>query len=376
MAEWTRRKFFLTTLGTGMLAATRRMLGAAPPGAQGAAGHARPLILSSANGLKHLDRGMAVLQKGGDTLDAVLAVVTAVEDDPNDDSVGYGGLPNEDGEVELDASVMHGPTRRAGSVAAIRRIKNPSLVARTVMERTNHVMLAGEGARRFAVDEGFQDMNLLTERSRIAWLAWKAKTSKNWRPGLDSPDWKQDLAVLLDTPEKRAWAGHIEDVVLHPPTGTINCLAVDAEGAISGTTTTSGLSWKIAGRVGDSPVIGAGLYVDNDVGAAGSTGKGEENIKIAGGHTVVEAMRRGATPTEACLEALKRVAHNYNNSMDKLRQFHLLFYALNKYGAYGGASLWQKEYKGIENTHFAVNEGNGPRLVDCAFLFGGAGVIE
>ncbi len=376
MAEWTRRRFFLTTLGTGMLAGTGRLLGAVPPAAQGARGRARPLILSSHNGLKHLDRGMAVLQKGGDTLDAVLAVVTAVEDDPNDDSVGYGGLPNEDGEVELDASVMHGPTRRAGSVAAIRRIKNPSLVARAVMERTNHVMLAGEGARRFAVDEGFEDMNLLTERSRIAWLAWKAKTNKNWRPGLDSPDWKQDLAALLDTPEKRAWASHIEDVVLYPPTGTINCLAVDAQGAISGTTTTSGLSWKIAGRVGDSPVIGAGLYVDNDVGAAGSTGKGEENIKIAGGHTVVEAMRRGASPTDACLEALKRVAHNYNDSIDKLRQFHLLFYALNKNGDYGAASLWQKEYKGKENTQFAVDDGNGPRLVDCSFLFGGAGVVE
>jgi N4-(beta-N-acetylglucosaminyl)-L-asparaginase len=379
MAEWTRRKFFLTTLGTGMLAGTKRMLGAAPPPAQtaqAAAGHARPLILSSTNGLKHLDRGMAVLQKGGDTLDAVLAVVTEVEDDPNDDSVGYGGLPNEDGEVELDASVMHGPTRRAGSVASIRRIKNPSLVARTVMERTNHVMLAGEGAHRFAVDEGFEDMNLLTDRSRIAWLAWKAKSSKNWRPGLDSPDWKQDLAVMLDTPEKRLWAEHIEDVVLHPPTGTINCLAVDANGAISGTTTTSGLSWKIAGRVGDSPIIGAGLYVDNDVGAAGSTGKGEENIKIAGGHTIVEAMRRGATPTEACLEALKRVAHNYNNSMDKLRQFHLFYYALNKNGDYGSAALWQKEYKGKDNAQYAVNDGNGPRLVDCAFLFGGAGVVE
>jgi len=376
MAEWTRRKFFLTTLGAGILAGTRRVLGAAPPRPQGAAGHARPLILSSTNGLKHLDRGMAVLQKGGDTLDAVLAVVTAVEDDPNDDSVGYGGLPNEDGEVELDASVMHGPTRRAGSVAAIRRIKNPSLVARTVMERTNHVMLAGEGAHRFAVDEGFEDMNLLTERSRIAWLAWKAKTNKNWRPGLDSPDWKQDLAALLDTPEKRAWASHIEDVVLHPPTGTINCLAVDAQGAISGTTSTSGLSWKIAGRVGDSPVIGAGLYVDNDVGAAGSTGKGEENIKIAGGHTVVEAMRRGASPSDACLEALKRVAHNYNDSIDKLRQFHLKFYAINKSGDYGGAALWQKDYNGKDNATFAVDDGNGPRLVDCAFLFGGAGVIE
>jgi N4-(beta-N-acetylglucosaminyl)-L-asparaginase len=376
MAEWTRRNFFLTTLGTGIAAGARRIFGAERSPAQSAAGHARPLIVSSANGVQHLDKGMAILKKGGDTLDAVLAVVTPVEDDPNVDSVGYGGLPNEEGEVELDASVMHGPTRRAGSVAAIRRIKNPSLVARGVMERTNHVMLAGEGARRFAVAEGFEDMNLLTERSRIAWLAWKAKTNGNWRPGLDSPDWKQDLAAMLDTPEKRLWAAHIQDVVEHPPTGTINCLSVDANGAISGTTSTSGLSWKIPGRVGDSPIIGAGLYVDNDVGAAGSTGKGEENIKIAGGHTIVEAMRRGATPTEACLEALKRIARNYNNNLDRLRQFHIKFYALNKYGDYGSASLWQKDYNGKDNTNFAVHDGSGPRLMDCAFLFGGAGVVE
>jgi N4-(beta-N-acetylglucosaminyl)-L-asparaginase len=376
MTQWTRRKFSLTAAGAGLLAGARRLWGAALTQAQPAAGHARPLIISSMNGLKHLERGMAILKKGGDTLDAVLAVVTAVEDDPNDDSVGYGGLPNEEGEVELDASVMHGPARRAGSVAAIRRIKNPSLVARTVMERTNHVMLAGEGARRFAVDEGFEDMNLLTDRSRIAWLAWKAKTNRNWRPGLDSPDWKKDLESMLDTPEKRLWAAHIVDVVEHPPTGTINCLAVDASGAISGTTTTSGLSWKIPGRVGDSPIIGAGLYVDNDVGAAGSTGKGEENIKIAGGHTIVEAMRRGAKPTEACLEALKRIARNYNNNMEKLYQFHIKFYALNKYGDFGSASLWQKDYNGKDNSNFAVHDGSSPRLVDCAFLFGGAAVVE
>jgi len=376
MGNWSRRNFFLTSFGAGALAGARRMFGAALPAAQAAASGTRPLIISSSNGLHYLDRGMAVLKKGGDTLDAVLAVVTAVEDDPNDDSVGYGGLPNEEGEVELDACVMHGPTRRAGSVASIRKIKNPSLVARVVMERTNHVMLAGDGARRFAVDQGFQEMNLLTERSRIAWLAWKAKSSKNWRPGLDSPEWKQELAGLLDTPEKRAWAPHIEEVVTHPSTGTINCLAVDANANISGTTTTSGLSWKIPGRVGDSPIIGAGLFVDGDVGAAGSTGKGEENIKISGGHTIVEAMRRGASPTDACLEAVKRVARNYNNNMDKLRQFHIKFYALNKAGVHGGAALWQKDYNGKSDCTYAVDEGGGPKLVESAYLLSGAGNIE
>src|ERR1700682_779981 len=340
MQTWTRRNFFLTTLASGAIAGAQKLFGRTSPNTNGAtvkpgdtllesqarlaspAKGTRPLIISSANGHNALDRGMEILKKGGDTLDAVIAAVTVVEDDPNDSSVGYGGLPNEDGEVELDASVMHGPTRRAGSVASVRRIKNVARLAKTVMERTNHVMMVGEGARRFAVAEGFEEMNLLTEHSRLAWLVWKTSSTVNWRPGIDSPEWidraaaisayQEHLAALLDTPEKRAWQAHIEQVVEHPPTGTINCLALNEKGEISGTTTTSGLAWKIAGRVGDSPIIGAGLFVDGEVGGAGSTGKGEENIKIAGAHTVVEMMRRGKSPTEACLEALARVAHNYN----------------------------------------------------------------
>src|SRR6202171_2544582 len=285
MDRWTRRKFFLTSLAGGAAASARSLLGREAPvtpsfgtsleerGGQEKQNSAkRPVIISSANGVHALDKGMDVLRKGGDTLDAAIAAVTAVEDDPNDDSVGYGGLPNEDGEVELDASVMHGPTRRAGSVASVRRIKNVARLAKTVMERTNHVMMVGEGARRFAVAEGFTEMNLLTEHSRLAWLVWKASSTVNWRPGIDSPEWidraaaisayQEHLAALLDTPEKRAWQAHIEQVVEHPPTGTINCLALNEKGEISGTTTTSGLAWKIAGRVGDSPIIGAGLFVD------------------------------------------------------------------------------------------------------------------
>ena len=363
-----------------MAAGAQRVFGKALPGtvpqAASAAKGVRPLILSSTNGLHSLGRGMEILKKGGDTLDAVLAVVNVVEDDPNDDSVGYGGLPNEDGEVELDACVMHGPTRRAGSVAAIQKIKNPSKVARVVMERTNHVMLAGAGALRFAEAEGFEPMNLLTERSRLAWLAWKAHSSKNWRPGLDSPEWKEALATLLDTPERMLWVDHIRDVVLHPPTGTISCLAVNEKGDISGTTTTSGLSWKIGGRVGDSPIIGAGLYVDNDTGAAGSTGRGEENIKITGGHTIVEMMRKGLSPTDACLEACRRVARNYNNDKRKLEKFHMLFYALNKEGVHGGATVWEKRDNGKTREHYGVDDGNGARLMDCAYLFPGSSVED
>jgi len=378
MGIWTRRKFFLTSLAGGAAASASSLLAkplamdvrdvtadrvpAVPAGK-------RPVIISSTNGLHALGRGMDVLQRGGDTLDAVVAAVTVVEDDPNDTSVGYGGLPNEDGETELDASVMHGPTRRAGSVASVRRIKNVSLLAKTVMEKTNHVMIVGEGARRFAVDEGFVDASLTTEKSRLAWLAWKASTSPNWRPGSDSPEWKEKMAGFFDTPEKQSWRSEIEQLVMHPPTGTINCLAVNEKGEISGTTTTSGLAWKIAGRVGDSPIIGAGLYVDGDVGAAGSTGKGEENIKISGGHTIVEMMRQGKTPTDACLEALHRIARNYNNDKKRLTTFHIFFYALNKDGVHGAASLWRNTYDRSKHSTYAVHDGGEARLMECAPYF-------
>jgi N4-(beta-N-acetylglucosaminyl)-L-asparaginase len=371
MDLWSRRRFFSTTVTSGVLAGTSRLFGkslpintpAVPPDSSAK----RPVIISSANGLHALGKGMDVLKSGGDTLDAVVAVVTIVEDDPNDDSVGYGGLPNEEGVVELDASVMHGPTRRAGSVASVQRIKNVARLAKTVMERTNHVMIVGDGARRFAVDEGFEEMNLLTEHSRKIWLAWKAKASLNWRPGIDSPEWKEQMSQLFDgDAEKIAYA---EEVIAHPITGTINCLAVNEKGEISGTTTTSGLSWKIPGRVGDSPIIGAGLYVDGDVGGAGSTGKGEENIKISGGHTIVEMMRKGMKPTDACLEALTRVARNYNNDKKKLGTFSLKFYALNKNGEYGSASLWKSSNVGTAPAKFAVHDGGEARLELCKPYF-------
>jgi N4-(beta-N-acetylglucosaminyl)-L-asparaginase len=370
MEKWTRRKFFLSTLAGGIAAGTRRLFAAPAPGgsaggasadvaaaAQAPAQGARPVIVSAHNGFKHLDAGMDVLKSGGDTLDAVLAVVTKVEDDPEDTSVGYGGLPNEDGVVELDASVMHGPTRQCGAVGSIQKIKNPSLVARVVMEKTNHTFLVGAGATKFAEDEGFQAMNLITEKSRTAWLAWKASVEENWRAGLDSPEWKDRLAGILDTPEKQEWREWVEQVVAHPQTGTINCLAVDAKGDISGTTTTSGLSWKIAGR-----------YVDNDVGAAGSTGRGEENIKISGGHTIVEMMRKGMSPTDACLEALHRVARNYKPYPDRLKKFYVLFYAVNKDGQYGAGSLWASTPRG-RKYQYAVHDGTQARLLPCTPLF-------
>lgn len=375
----SRRDFVRAAVAGGIVATVGAtdLAAGAEQAPQKAAQGVRPLMISSANGLQALTLGMGLLKRGHDTLDAVISTVNQVEDDPNDDSVGYGGLPNEDGVVELDSSVMHGPTRRAGAVASIQFIKNPSKVAKLVMERTDHILLVGPGALRFAEAHGFERQNLLTERSRIAWLRWKETMSSrdSWGPGLDSPEWKeQTLRMLpehLSDAEKEEWAAHIREVILHPPTGTINCLAVNEKGDISGVTTTSGLAWKLAGRVGDSPIIGAGLYVDNDIGAAGSTGRGEENIKVSGAHTVVEMMRKGMSPTDACLEALKRVARNYNDDKTKLRKFHLLFYALNKDGVHGSASLWQMTSGGRPRT-YAVHDGTEPRRVECAYLFEGS----
>jgi len=375
MELWSRRKFFVSSLAGSALAEAGRLFGKSTGSAEalsrslagvGPSNGVRPLMISSYNGVNALGKGMEILKAGGDTLDAAVAAVTIVEDDPNDDTVGYGGLPNEEGVVELDASVMHGPTRRAGSVASVQKIKNVARLAKTVMGRTNHVMLVGDGARRFAVAQGFEEMNLLTEHSRKIWLAWKAKTSFNWRPGVDSPEWKEYMAQLFDgDSEKIAYA---EEKIAYPVTGTINCLAVNAKGEISGTTTTSGLSWKIPGRVGDSPVIGAGLFVDGDVGGAGATGKGEENLKISGGHTIVEMMRKGMKPTEACMEAMGRVVRNYNGDKRKLATFDLYFYALNKDGECGSASLWNIKQSG-KIAQFAVHDGTEARLENCKPYF-------
>jgi N4-(beta-N-acetylglucosaminyl)-L-asparaginase len=327
------------------------------------------IAISSENGLRACARAMEMLQAGKDTLDAVIAGVNTNEEDPEDTSVGYGGLPNEEGVVELDACVMHGPSRRAGSVASIRGIKTPSKIARLVMTESDHIMLAGEGALRFAKAFGFQEENLLTEKSRLAWLVWKrtlrdAKGHNNWNGDLDAP-----LKAMFPSADAAtlAWAW---EMAQRPPTGTVNCLALNTKGEMSGVTTTSGLAWKIPGRVGDSPIIGAGLYVDQDVGAAGSTGRGEENIRIAGGHTIVENMRHGMGPKEACLDALKRVARNFNNDKGKLAQFDLYFYALRKDGAYAGASLWSHRIRDgkLTSSQFSVSDGGQSRHELCSFL--------
>src|SRR5262249_31312168 len=255
----------------------------------------------------------------------------------------------------------------------------PSKIARLVMERTDHIMLVGRGALEFAKRQGFPEENLLTEKARLAWLVWREslrdpKGHNNWGPGLSAPEEKaRKKSELLRRfpsarPEWIEWAMHVAE---NPPTGTINCLALNGKGEMSGVTTTSGLSWKIAGRVGDSPIIGAGLYVDQDVGAAGSTGRGEENIRVVGAHTIVELMRQGQHPREACLEALRRVVRNFNNDKNKLAQVSLNFYALRKDGEHGGASLWSRIDRDgkLQPARYVVNDNGTSRYAEAAYLY-------
>jgi N4-(beta-N-acetylglucosaminyl)-L-asparaginase len=348
----------------------------------------RPILICANNGYNYLDDAFTFLKNGGDTLDAALRVVKGPEDDPNDDSVGLGGLPNEEGVVELDACCMHGPTRRAGSVGGVRNIKNVALVSKAVMEHTGHVMLVGEGAERFAVAMGFPRENLLTERSRKIWLLWKQfhSTDDWWGPGLASPQfqfpdtpphselWEERLrrmeehaAELGIEPEFRMAAIRR---VLFPPTGTIHCSALNDKGEISGCTTTSGLAFKLPGRCGDSPVIGAGCYTDQDVGSAGATGSGEENIKVVGAHTIVENMRHGMSPQEAGMDALKRIVRNYNGDMKKLKFMDMTYYVLRKDGAYAGVSLWEG-YSPANPHKIAIHDGTR-RSEKTVALFKGA----
>jgi len=367
---------------------------------------AKPVIVTRICGDNTIAEAYSMLVQGADTLEAALHVCQGREDDPKDTSVGLGGLPNEEGVVELDSCCMHGPTRQAGSVGGVRNIKNVCRVARKVMDRTSHVMLCGEGAERFAVAEGFVRENLLTEESRKIWLMWKETHHYSWwGPGMGSPGWtppvhakgapgdhpaallypripaREDHAQILAVARKlygvaadfgiapeRRWLA--VQSILFPSTGTIHVSACNAKGEISGATTTSGLSWKIPGRLGDSPIIGAGCYCDGDIGSAGATGAGEENIKVAGAHTIVECMRRGMSPEEAGMEALRRIARNYDNDMAKLRYVEMQYYILRSDGAYAGVSLWDVSTGG-KQRHYVVHDGT-QRTLPMTSLFKGA----
>ena len=345
MSQPLSRRTFLGAAGSVAAAAALPRSAAAAPVAGAPAvilrGASRFAAVASANGIRGVARAFELASSGTDTLDAAVEGVKIQELDPADNSVGYGGLPNEEGVVQLDASCMHGPTRRAGAVAALEGIKTPSEVARLVLRYTNHILLVGAGAKRFALSYGFKEEELLTPESRDLWLRWRANRGRE-------DDW-------LDVPEGEKMAR---------VTGTINMNVVNAKGDISSVTTTSGLAWKIPGRAGDSPIVGAGQYTDNAIGAAGSTGRGESNIMVCGGFLTVEHMRRGMKPADACLETLKRVVAATPSRLIDERgrpRFDLQFYALNKAGDFGAASLFPARY--------AAHDGRDAAVRDTAFLY-------
>ncbi len=334
---------------------------------------APPVVIASGNGhtVKNggprscVEEAFSRIVRGEDVLDALVAGVSIVELDPADTSVGYGGLPNADGVVQLDSCCMHGPQKRAGGVACLEGVRTPSRVAKAVLDHTDHHLLVGAGAQTFARQMGFRvEDDLNTERSRAKWLEWKRLT---------------DPAHFLD-PAKRTDAGEaarramVESGLLddHHRWGTINCNGVGPKGEVCGVTTTSGLAFKIPGRVGDSPILGAGLWVDDAVGAAGSTGRGEANLYNLSSFFIVEEMRRGRSPRDAGMEALRRVkAATVEKRLLDARgnpRFQLVFYAVTKKGEYAGVAMYARE--GQNPERFAVCTESGPELVACDTLLG------
>jgi N4-(beta-N-acetylglucosaminyl)-L-asparaginase len=355
-----RRDFMATTAAAGIAAAARPLTASKGP-TMIVQSSVRPVIVSSANGHQFKNGGAKTcietafekMMAGDDVLDALIAGVNIVELDPAEDSVGYGGLPNADGVVQLDASCMHGPKKKAGGVGASENVKTPSLLAKAVMERTDHLLLVGKDVTAFARNMGFEiTADLNTPNSRKQWLEWKQRT---------------DPLHYIKDPEARtaAFAKVFTDMVAEGRInenhiyGTINCDGINAKGDICGVTTTSGWAFKIPGRLGDSPILGAGLYVDNEIGAAGSTGRGEANLYGLCSFLIVDEMRRGAHPKDAGMTALKRIQ---SNTIDKrllnprgLPNFDINFYVLNKKGEYAAVSMY-----GTPN--FAVCDEKGPRL--------------
>ena len=355
-------------------AAGAAALGAAASGAPAVQSSGpKPVVIASGNGNRYknggdevvVERAFRLMTEGKDILESLIEGVKITELDPEDASVGFGGRPNADGVVQLDSCCMHGPNRRAGAVAGIEGVRTPASVAYQVLQVTDHHLLVGKGAQHFARNMGFKvEDDLNTPRSREMWLEWKRRT---------------DPGHYLD-PRKRAAAGHaaglsmVRDGLMDEEEyyGTINCDGLNANGDLAGVTTTSGLAWKIPGRVGDSPILGAGLYVDNAVGAAGSTGRGEANLYGLCSFLIVEEMRRGAHPKDAAMTALARVREN---TVEKrllnsrgLPAFGLSFYVVNKTGVHAGVSMYTSA-----RSSYAVCDENGPQSLPMEpFLEGSA----
>ena len=367
MKRMNRREFVRTTTAAGVAAAAapRTLFGQAPTVMTKGV---KPCVVASANGNSSKDekgitcvqRAFTMMTQGSDVLDALVSGVSIVELDPNQTGVGWSGLPNAEGVVQLDASCMHGPKKRAGAVAGIEGVRAPARVAQLVADETDHHLLVGKGAQDFARGMGIKiEEGLINDKARTQWLEWKRRTDP-----LHYLDPKKRAQAWYDTGLQMVREGLIDGEHFW---GTINCDGVNAKGEVCGVTTTSGLAWKIPGRAGDSPILGAGLYVDNEVGAAGSTGRGESNLYNLSSFLIVEEMRRGAHPKDACMTALKRVAKNTIEKRllnDKGQpNFGLSFYCLNNKGEYAGVAMYQSRY--------AVCTENGPQTLQTEALFEG-----
>ena len=368
----SRRDFVLSGAAAGIAASAPMAASAQAPAVKTNPG-VRPVVISSGNGITRKNGGdiscvetaFERMAKGEDVLDSLIAGVNIVELDPEDTSVGYGGLPNADGVVQLDSCCMHGPRKQAGGVAALEGVRKPSLVAKAVLDHTDHHLLVGEGAQNFARNMGFEiEDDLNTERSRELWLNWKRRTDP--RHYLD-PEERFEAGAQAGLDMVRE--GLIDEYDYY---GTINCNGVNWRGEVCGVTTTSGLAWKIPGRVGDSPILGAGLYVDGEVGAAGSTGRGEANLYGLCSFFIVEEMRRGKHPKDAGLAALARVR---DNTIEKrllndrgLPAFNLNFYVINGVGDFAGVGMYAPEGR----SQYAVCTENGAELRDFEPLLEGA----
>ena len=376
MKKISRRDFVISSAAAGIVATTPATAKAQAPAVRINSG-VKPVVIASQNGITMNNGGdiscvetaFARMAKGDDVLDSLIAGVNIVELDPEDTSVGYGGLPNADGVVQLDSCCMHGPRKQAGGVAAIEGVRNPSLVAKAVMEYTDHHLLVGHGAQVFARNMGFEvEDDLNTERSRELWLNWKRRV---------------DPQHYLD-PEKRFEAGAqagldmVREGLIDEDEyyGTINCNGVNARGEVCGVTTTSGLAWKIPGRVGDSPILGAGLYVDGDVGAAGSTGRGEANLYGLLSFLVVEEMRRGNHPKDAGMSALRRIRHNTIEPRllngRGMPNFNVKFYVINNVGDYAGVAMYSPESR----SQYSVCTEKGAELLNLEPLLEGSPTDE
>lgn len=290
----------------------------------------KPIVLSTWKfGLKANEESWKILSAGGKSLDAVEQGVKIIEADPNERSVGYGGRPDRDGNVTLDACIMD-ENANIGAVLCLEHIMHPISVARAVMEKTPHVMLSGEGALQFALEQGFKKTNLLTDESRQEWIEWLKTSDYQLKINIENHD-------------------------------TIGMIALDEHGNLSGACTTSGMAFKMRGRIGDSPIIGAGLYVDNEVGAATATGHGEEVVRVVGSHLVVELMRNGLSPQEACEEAVKRIKKKFEIRKMDMNETQIGFIALNKFGEHGAFCL-QKGF------NYAVKDKSSNVLLDSSSL--------